>query len=112
MVLAGLVTYACKELKLQYDVHVALFISPIVFPLAFSINTDFQRREKVLEDLATFKSSAMMWFFCMRDWREAASFPDNHMRDVRNKIKSVLFTNIKKCQGNNSYETQDKQSSI
>ena len=95
MVLAGLVTYACKELKLQYDVHVALFISPIVFPLAFSINTDFQRREKVLEDLAIFKSSAMMWFFCMRDWREAASkYAQNYfllkVMDVYEHINAVL----------------------
>lgn len=91
MALAGLVTYACKSLNIVYDVHVSLFISPIVFPLAFSINTDFQRREKVLEDLALFKSSAMMWLFCMRDWRVACCFDDAYMKAVGNKIKGLLF---------------------
>uniref|UniRef100_A0A7M5UK71 Uncharacterized protein n=1 Tax=Clytia hemisphaerica TaxID=252671 RepID=A0A7M5UK71_9CNID len=89
--IAALVTYACKTLNITYDVHVSLYISPIVFPLAFSINTDFQRKEKVLNDLALFKSSAMMWIFCMRDWREACSFDDHYMKALRNKIKGLMF---------------------
>ena len=61
----------------------------------FSILADFQRREKVLEDLAIFKSSAMMWFFCMRDWREAASkYAQNYfllkVMDVYEHINAVL----------------------
>ena len=91
MALAGVITYACKALRIEYDINVTLFVSPIVFPLAFSINTDFQRREKVLEDLALFKSSSMMWFFCLRDWREACELDDAFMKTVRNKLKCLLF---------------------
>lgn len=91
MTLAAFITYLCQKFNISYDVHVSLFISPIVFPLAFSINTDFQRKEKVLEDLANFKSSAMMWFFCMRDWREACSMDLEYMKAVRNKIKGIVF---------------------
>ena len=91
MALAGVITYACKSLNIAYEVHVTLFVSPIVFPLAFSINTDFQRREKVLEDLAGFKSAAMMWFFCLRDWRDACKLDDQFMKAVRNKLKGLLF---------------------
>ncbi|XP_065643649.1 uncharacterized protein LOC136075172 [Hydra vulgaris] len=91
MALAGLITYACKSFDIEYDINVTLFVSPIVFPLAFSINTDFQRREKVLEDLALFKSSSMMWFFCLRDWREACELDDAFMKTVRNKLKCLLF---------------------
>ena len=91
MALAGAITYACKSLNIAYEVHVTLFVSPIVFPLAFSINTDFQRREKVLEDLAGFKSAAMMWFFCLRDWRDACKLDDQFMKAVRNKLKGLLF---------------------
>ena len=84
------------------DVHMSLFVSPIVFPLAFSINgkhcmfllnatvidmidivvylytsmssfpANYQRRESVLEDLAMFKSSSSILFFCHRDWIKAA----------------------------------------
>ena len=49
----------------------------------------------MLEDLAIFKSSAMMWFFCMRDWREAASkYAQNYfllkVMDVYEHINAVL----------------------
>ena len=47
-------------LDVAFEIHLILLVSPIVFPLAFSIVTDFQRREKVLEDLGLFKSSTMM----------------------------------------------------
>ena len=87
---ALLLTYACEKAGLVYDIQTSLFISPIVFPLAFSINTDFQRKEKVLEDLALFKSSAMMWIFCMREWREACAFDENFIKTVRNKIQGLM----------------------
>ena len=66
MTVAAVSVYIFNYLDIAFDFHVSLFVSPIVFPLAFSINTDFQRREKVLEDLALFKSSSMLWLFCMR----------------------------------------------
>ena len=55
---------------MAFEIHLILLVSPIVFPLAFSIVTDFQRREKVLEDLGLFKSSTMIWYFCMREWHK------------------------------------------
>jgi len=91
MALAAFVTFVCKKSNIQYDIHVSLFITPIVFPLAFSINADFRRKEQVLEDLAKFKSAAMTWFFCMRDWREACSHDINYLNGVRNKVKGLMF---------------------
>ena len=91
IIFAAGVTFLCDYFNLVYDIHTSLFISPIVFPLAFSINTDFQRKEKVLDDLALFKSSAMMWIFCMRDWREACGFDDQYMKGVRDKIKGLMY---------------------
>ena len=76
MSLAVIAVYLFRRFNITFDIHVAFFVSPIVFPLAFSINTDFQRREKVLDDLASFKSAAMVWFFCMRGWKEAAQMDD------------------------------------
>ena len=35
-----------------------MVISPIVFPLAFSINESYRRREKVLDDFSMFFGSA------------------------------------------------------
>ena len=91
MALAAISVYVVRLLNIPYNVPVSLFVSPIVFPLAFSIHTDFQRREKVLDDLANFKSSSMTWFFCMRDWKEAAGLDDDWMKAVIMKVKSMLF---------------------
>ena len=91
MCLAGVAVYIFTRFDITFDVHVSLFVSPIVFPLAFSINTDFQRREKVLDDLANFKSAAMVWFFCMRDWKEAAGLDDQFLKTCHIKLKSMLF---------------------
>ena len=91
MTIAAIAVYLSKYFDLKIDVNVNLFVSPIVFPLAFSINTDFLRREKVLDDLANFKAAGMSWFFCMRDWREAAQLDTFWMKAVHQKLKSMLF---------------------
>ena len=91
MALAAVAVYLSTYFNLTFDVNVNLFVSPIVFPLAFAINADFQRREKVLDDLANFKAAAITWFFCMRDWREAAHLDKLWMRAVHLKLKSILF---------------------
>ena len=91
MCLAGAAVYTFTTFDITFDAHVSIFISPIVFPLAFSINTDFQRREKVLDDLANFKSSSMVWYFCMRDWKEAAGLDDHFLKTCHIKLKKMLF---------------------
>eukprot|EP00795_Rhopilema_esculentum_P017164 gene17164-8706_t len=67
MILAGIVTYLC------------------------SFAADFQRREKVLEDLANFKASTMVWFFCVRDWRVPGVFDEGFMKAVSSKTKGLMF---------------------
>ena len=91
MFLAAVCVYVFEKLHLSFDMNAALVVSPIVFPLAFSINTDFQRREKVLEDLAQFKSCGMMWYYCMRDWKQPAALTDQWMDKVDTMLKRLLF---------------------
>ena len=91
MFMAIIAVYIFQIFKISFDVHVSLFVSPIVFPLAFSINTDFQRREKVLEDLAAFKSSGMAWYFCMREWQQPAGLDTAWITAAHGKLKSLLY---------------------
>ena len=83
--------YLFQKYTITFDINVALFVSPIVFPLAFSINSDFQRREKVLEDLAMFKSAGVSWFFSMRELKEPSGLDKHWLRTVRNTLISLLF---------------------
>jgi len=91
MVIAACAVWLFDTYDIYFNFHIGLFVSPIVFPLAFSINTDFQRREKVLDDLANFKSSSMMIFFCMREWREAAGLDEAWLNNIKKKIHSIMF---------------------
>ena len=91
MVIAAGAVWLFDKYDIYFNFHISLFVSPIVFPLAFSINTDFQRREKVLDDLANCKSAAMVLFFCMREWREGAGLDETWLKDIKQKINSMMF---------------------
>ena len=56
------------------------------FPLRFLsfLLADFQRRERVLEDLAQFKGALLILFFCHRDWLHSAG-------NISQCSKQVLF---------------------
>lgn len=51
-------------------VQYARFVSNL-FLHVYIISANYQRRESVLEDLALFKSSSSILFFCHRDWIKA-----------------------------------------
>lgn len=89
--ISTLAVFIFQKLNVCFDINAALFVSPMVFPLAFSINSDFQRREKVLEDLAAFKSAGITWYFCMREWRQPAGLDTNWIIAVRKRVESLLF---------------------
>ena len=91
IIIAAVSVYLSSRFKLSFNVDVNLFVNPIVFPLAFCINADFQRREKVLDDIANFKSAGMSWFFSLRDWRVDSNLDMNWLQAVHQKLKSMLF---------------------
>ena len=91
MIFAAVCLFVFEYYEISYNYNTALFISPIVFPLAFSINTDFQRREKVLDDLANFKASSMLYFFCMREWKKSTGLSDAWMNQIQRKLHSIMF---------------------
>ena len=91
MVLACAAVYICKVYDIWIESDAALIVSPVVFPLAFAINTDFHRREKVLEYLGNFKSSSMICYFCMRDWKSACGLDDSWLTKIDEKLRNVLF---------------------
>jgi hypothetical protein len=42
-VMSLILTWVCIEYQIYWNIQVALLISPIVFPLAFSINESYRR---------------------------------------------------------------------
>lgn len=80
--------YVVRYFELWFSLHASLLVSPIVFPLAFAINIDFQRREKIVEKLGDMKSSIMIFYFCMREWKHASGLGNDWLCSIRLKLAS------------------------
>eukprot|EP01063_Lacrimia_lanifica_P025754 TRINITY_DN3370_c0_g1_i3.p1 TRINITY_DN3370_c0_g1~~TRINITY_DN3370_c0_g1_i3.p1 ORF type:complete len:427 (+),score=96.89 TRINITY_DN3370_c0_g1_i3:45-1325(+) len=75
LVLAETALFLCRHYKFEIMIHVAVFITVVVFPLAFSINTVFQRRDRALDDLALLKSAGLAWFLLHQEWHDKLADP-------------------------------------
>ena len=61
-------TYLCTELEFHYNVPTDLIGIAIVFPIVFSINAAYSRREKALEHYSVFKGSALSIRYAHMHW--------------------------------------------
>ena len=66
--LACLATYLCIRFEVAVDLPTALIGIAIVFPIVFSINAAYRRREEALGYFASLKSHAISLFYAHRDW--------------------------------------------
>ena len=78
--------YVIQYFQLWVLLDSSLIVSPIVFPLAFSMNIDFQRREKILEKLGDLKASVMVFYLCMKEWAHTSGLGCQWLNSVRFKI--------------------------
>jgi hypothetical protein len=60
-------TFVCLRLKLAADIPSSLVGIAIIFPIVFSINSAYRRREDALGYFATMKASAMSLYYVYRD---------------------------------------------
>jgi hypothetical protein len=66
--LAVLSTYLCIRYDITANFPLTLLATAIVFPIVFSINSAYKRREVVLDDYGSLKSHGRAIFFASRDW--------------------------------------------
>ena len=67
-ILAVASTYLCGRFNLAADMPTGLIGIAIIFPIVFSINAAYRRREEALKSFATLKSHAVAVFYAHRDW--------------------------------------------
>ncbi|MGI9233207.1 MAG: hypothetical protein ACR2RD_06205 [Woeseiaceae bacterium] len=70
--LAILSTHLCLYWGVSANFPLTLIATAIVFPIVFSINSAYKRREMALDDYASLKSHGRAIFFATRDWLEDA----------------------------------------
>ena len=90
--LAILATFLCNKFGLYADLPSGLIGVAIIFPIVFSINSAYKRREETLKYFASLKANAVAIYYAHRDW---AINNHEHVNRV-NKLISTLFRTLKK----------------
>jgi len=86
-------TYLCITFDIVVELPTGLIGIAIVFPIVFSINAAYRRREEALRAFASLKAHAVALFYAHRDW-----VPDNsseHQERFKGLVRSLL-ENIRK----------------
>ena len=84
-------TYICIRYSILADFPLSLFATAIIFPIVFSINSAYGRREKALAKYSSIKSQGTAIFFATRDWLDSPS------KENINKSKSLLEELLSAC---------------
>lgn len=67
-VLAIASTYACVSFNILAEIPTSLIGLAVVFPIVFSINAAYKRREDALLSFAGIKANAVSLYYAHRDW--------------------------------------------
>eukprot|EP00998_Keelungia_sp_KM082_P007689 NODE_387_length_2011_cov_46.881104_g380_i0.p1 GENE.NODE_387_length_2011_cov_46.881104_g380_i0~~NODE_387_length_2011_cov_46.881104_g380_i0.p1 ORF type:complete len:638 (-),score=71.28 NODE_387_length_2011_cov_46.881104_g380_i0:22-1935(-) len=70
MVLYVLIARLCWEREFGINFSPTIFVSSIIFPLSFSVNSAYQRRELALQMLGNFKAGTLNMYLSTRAWLE------------------------------------------
>jgi predicted membrane chloride channel (bestrophin family) len=82
-------TAVCIWQEIYIELPTALIAIAIVFPIVFSINAAYRRREEALNHFASLKGNAVSLFYAHRDWLPK----ENHVHKERMKtlIERLLY---------------------
>lgn len=67
LILSLVSTRLCLYFEIIFEMPTGLIGIAIVFPIVFSINAAYRRREEALAYLASFKASAVSLYYAHRD---------------------------------------------
>jgi hypothetical protein len=81
-------TWISLQLHAKANFPLTIVATAIVFPLVFSINTAYNRREKSLEEYGALKANGRAFVLASRDWAGSSPARD---REVREALRQ-LFT--------------------
>jgi predicted membrane chloride channel (bestrophin family) len=84
-------TFACEYFGLVADIPTSLIGLAVVFPIVFSINAAYRRREDALKFFGGIKAHAVALYYAHRDWVPGADGKESaHAGRVRGVIENLL----------------------
>ncbi|MEM9855991.1 MAG: hypothetical protein AAF843_01470 [Bacteroidota bacterium] len=89
-------TYACRIFELKADFPLTIIGIAIVFPVVFSIDSAYKRRERALGLLGDFKAHLLSIFYASRDWVESKGFEKEvkiQLMDTYMSLRSLFTAN-------------------
>eukprot|EP00123_Amoebidium_parasiticum_P000091 comp10226_c0_seq2/m.5048 comp10226_c0_seq2/g.5048 ORF comp10226_c0_seq2/g.5048 comp10226_c0_seq2/m.5048 type:complete len:313 (-) comp10226_c0_seq2:257-1195(-) len=92
-VMGCMAVYLCLQHRILFEINFLLWTTPVVFPLGFSINANYNRRELALGDIAEFKCAATEIYFNIRDWQKSTDLDSTFAVQVAQMLSSFA-TNI------------------
>ena len=84
IILSSVATYICRIFNFTADFPLTLVGIAVVFPLVFSINSAYKRRETALSHYGNLKGNGRAIYFASRDWIE------NPSKEKMENLKVVL----------------------
>jgi hypothetical protein len=84
-------TYSCIRFGITADFPLTLIATAIIFPIVFSINGAYKRRETALTKYSAIKSLGKAIYFATRDWL------DHPSKETLEKIKELLVNLLNSC---------------
>lgn len=85
-------TYLCMRFNLTADYPLTLIATAIIFPIVFSINGAYKRREVALGKYSAIKSHGRAIFFAARDWLEV---PSDEIKEKARKLLGELMSSCR-----------------
>ena len=89
IILSVIATYFCRIFDFTAKFPLTLIGIAVVFPLVFSINSAYKRREVALKHYANLKGNGRAIFFASRDWIEN---PDHlKQQELKSELENLFF---------------------
>lgn len=88
--LAVISTWVCRRYTLLADVPTNLIGLAVVFPIVFSINAAYKRREEALSCLSSIKAGVMGMYWAHRDWVSGGTADPAHIARFQSTTESFI----------------------
>jgi predicted membrane chloride channel (bestrophin family) len=105
--LSCIATYLSLRFNVAVDLPTALIGIAIVFPIVFSINAAYKRREEALSHFASLKSNAVALYYAHRDWIPQEN--RNHSIRMKQLVERLLKTVHHCFTSRKDHDTYSKQ---
>ena len=105
--LALVIVYICRRLDFVADLPTTLIGIAVVFPLVFSINSAYKRREDALSAFASLKAHGVALVLAHRDWPGGENRHDERARDLLHGLLTAVSHHFT-SNGRNPDQTRQK----